>query len=270
MTIEEVQQRLQMAAAQVKLACGVGNNAAWAACLEAHDHIKRHRNYRHHVKRAYKVALEEFHEYERRLIHAQENRMFHVADMSPKTRKIYGAITDRDYYDFWAGTGATAYRDARPLVTSLVNKYRLSLLKHNVDQADLLAWPMAAMACLELARQIYEVTLQVVSDDYKFSRVLLDAIFGQFSLQRVNTCWQAALTMTDPTATAYPLGPLEERNIALGIEQLQDAWVDTSEHLSTTAKTMLEYDDVFRTKGEMKKAIREIEELRDEIDDETQ
>ena len=72
--------------------------------------------------------------------------------------------------------------------------------------------------------------------------------------------------MTDPQATQYPLDTLEERNIALGIEQLQDAWVDTSEHLTATAKTMLNYEEVFRTKGEMKKAIREIEDLRDEID----
>lgn len=42
--------------------------------------------------------------------------------------------------------------------------------------------------------------------------------------------------------------------------------MNTSEHLNATAKTMLNYEDVFRTKGEMKKAIREIEDLRDEIE----
>lgn len=266
MTLEELQAKLQMAAAQVKLATGIGNNAAWAACLEAHDHIKQHHSYRHLVKLAYKAALEEFHDYERRLIYAQQNRMFHVADMSERTRKIYGNITDREYYDFWAATGANAYHDSRPLVTSLVNKYRLSLLKHDVRQADLLAWPMAALACLELARQIYEVTLQVAIDTHNLPRSIVDEVFGKFSLSRVKSCWQTALMMTDPQATQYPLETLEERNIALGIEQLQDAWVNTSEHLTATAKTMLNYEDVFRTKGEMKKAIREIEDLRDEID----
>ena len=261
MTREELQAKLQMAAAQVKLATGIGNNAAWAACLEAHDHIKQHRAYHHLVKRAYKAALEEFHDYERRLIHAQQNRMFHVADMSEQTRKIYGNITDREYYDFWAATGDNAYHDSRPLVTSL-----LSLVKHDVRQADLLAWPMGALACLELARQIYEVTLQVVIDTHNMPRSIVDEVFGQFSLSRVKACWQTALMMTDPQATQYPLDTLEERNIALGIEQLQDAWVDTSEHLNATVKTMLNYDEVFRTKGEMKKAIREIEDLRDEID----
>ena len=266
MTIEELQAKLQMAVAQVKLATGIGNNAAWAACLEAHDHIKQHSAYRHMVKRAYKAALEEFHDYERRLVHAQRNRMFHVADMSERTRKIYGNITDREYYDFWAATGANAYHDNRLLVTSLVNKYRMSLVKHDVRQAELLAWPMAALACLELSRQIYEVTLQVVIDTHNLPRSIVDEVFGQFSLSRVTACWHTALTMTDPRATQYALDNLEERNIILGIEQLQDAWVDTSEHLTATAKTMLNYEDVFRTKGEMKKAVREVEDLRDEID----
>ena len=265
MTREELQAKLQMAAAQVKLATGIGNNAAWAACLEAHDHIKQHCAYRHLVKRAYKAALDEFHDYERRLIHAQQNRMFHMADMSEKTRKIYGNITDREYYDFWAATGDNAYHDSRPLVTSLVNKYRLSLVKHDVRQSDLLAWPMAALACLELARQIYKVTLQVVIDTYNLPRPIVDEVFKQFSLHRVTACWKTALMMTDPKATEYPLDTLEERNIALGIEQLQDAWVDTSKHLTATAKTMINYEEVFRTKGEMKKAIRVIEDLRDEI-----
>jgi len=266
MTREELQAKLQMAAAQVKLATGIGNNAAWAACLEAHDHIQQHSAYRHLVKRAYKAALEEFHDYERRLIYEKRYRMFHVADMTEQTRKIYGNITDREYYDLWAATGDNAYHDSRPLVTSLVNKYRLSLLKHDVRQAELLAWPMAALACLELARQIYEVILQVVIDNQSLPRHIVDEVFGQFSLYRVTACWQTALMMTDPKATQYPLDTLDERNIDLGIEQLQDAWVNTSEHLNATAKTMLNYEDVFRTKGEMKKAIREIEDLRDEID----
>lgn len=269
MSTEELQNAMQMAAAQVKLSTGIGNNAAWSACLEAHDHIKRHRNYRHRVKQAYKTALDEFKAYERGLLYADKNRMFRISDMTAKTRKIYGDITDRDYYDFWTGIGASAYRDARPLVTSLVNKYRLSLLNHDIQQADILAWPLAAMACLEIARQIYEVTLQIVIDTHKLPRRIVDEVFCQFSLSRVNSCWSRALEMTEPEAIHYELDPMEDRNITLGIEQLQDKWCNTSEHLETTAKTMLEYDEVFRTQGEMKKAIRQIDELRKDIEEST-
>lgn len=255
-----------MASSQMKLATGIVNNAAWCVCLEAHDHVKAHRNYRHLVKHTYKKALKELSDYERKLIHATKNRMFCVNDMSAETRKIYGIISDREYYEFWAGTGAAAYRDTRPLVTSLVNKYRLSLTSHGIQQADILAWGMAAMACLKLAQQIYDVTMKVIVETYGFPLMFVKEIFGQFSLERVSDCWMTALALTEPACAGLALNPMEERNIELGILQLQEAWGDTSEHLSSVVNTIRDFDDVFRTKGEMKKAIREIEELKFDID----
>lgn len=265
MNTAELIRRMKMAASQVKLSTGVCNNAAWAACLEAHDHIRKHSRYRHKANRAYKQALEEFHAYERRLLYADKNRMFNVADMDYNTRKIYGDITDKQYYEFWTGIGATTYYDTRPLVTSLVNKYRLSLIKHDVPQAQLLAWPLAAWACLEIARHNYEVTLQVISDQQKLTMSVLKEVFGQFSLERVQACWQKAMVMTDPVATSFKLDEIEVKNITLGIDQLTDAWVDTGVHLGKTSKTMKDFEEVFRTKGEMKKAIREVTDLEHEI-----
>lgn len=108
MTKDELNQSLCLAASQVKLSTGVCNNAAWCAVLEAHDHIRNHPKYRDMVKREYRKALSEFHMYENKLLYATCNRMFRVADISDATRKKYGNITDREYYDFWASTGATA------------------------------------------------------------------------------------------------------------------------------------------------------------------
>lgn len=265
MTIEELNQRMTLAAAQVKLSAGVCNNAAWSAVLEAHDHIKRHPNYRHKVKLLYKRALEEFHLYEHNLVYATKNRMFHLDDMTEQIRKIYGNITDSEYYEFWTGVGATAYRDTRPLVTSLWNKYRLSLISHNIKNADLTAWAMTAQACLDLAIQVVRTTMDVVSDTYKLPMSIVKEVFGQLLLTRVSDCWKAALTMTDKEIDGIEMTSLEERNIEQGLEQLQDAWGDTLQHLQSTADTVEDYDDVFRTKGEMKKAIREITELSQEL-----
>lgn len=266
MSIEELQRRMEMASSQMKLATGIGNNAAWCACLEAHDKLKKHKNYRHRVKHAYKQALKELKDYERRLIYATENPMFCMSDMSAEIRKIYGTISDRDYYEFWAGTGAAAYRDTRPLVTSLVNKYRLSLLSHGIDQSDITAWGMAAMACLKLAQQIYDVSLRVVIDTHGLPPTLVKEVFWQFKLERVATEWKRALELTEPACAGLTLDSMEARNIELGIIQLQEAWGDTSEHLSSVVNTIRDFDDVFRTKGEMNKAIREIEELKYDID----
>lgn len=257
--------RIIQASAQVKLSVGVCNNAAWFVCLEAHDHIKKHRNYRNNVKKSYKRAIEEFQAYERNLIYARTNRMFHVDDMPPEARKKYGDITDRDLYDFWANIGATAYQDSRPLVTSLVNKYRLSLVEHKVLQAEVLAWPMAGMACLELARQVYQATMNAVTDTFNIPQSLATQIFKQFDIERVANCWNQALVMTDPDMTNYKLNKAEDRNISLGIEQLQEAWSDVAYHLRMTADTVAIYDDLFRTKGEMKKTLREIKEIEQDI-----
>jgi hypothetical protein len=261
MTAEDFNNMMQAAASIVKLTTGCGNNAAWMVALEAHDHIKSHRNYRHRVKALYKQALEEFHAYERRLLHATQNRMFHMADMTPDTRKIYGNISDREYYDFWASTGATAYQETRPLVTSLVNKYRLSLINHGIEQPEKLAWPMAALACLEMAVKLYDMALDIVVDEYGIPRRLAVGVFGQFSLARVLKSWTDATVATEPAAADYRLEPMEARNITLGVQQLKEAWFNPTTMFKSTAQTMKDYDDVFRTKGELKKALREVKEL---------
>ena len=265
MTYEELNRTIAVVASQVKLAVGIGNNAAWAAVLEAHDHIRQHRNYRHEVKRLYKQALQEFHDYEARLMHTQKNRMFRVSDMSENTRKKYGDITDREYYDFWTATGATAYTQTRPFVTNLHNKYRISLEAHGVKQPDILAWAMTADACLKIARQIYNVTLQVMEDVFKVRRKILIEVFGQFDLSRVIACWQTAMRKTDKGAFDYDMTDIERKNIEHAIDDLIDRWSDTQKHLRITNETMKDYDDIFRTKGEMKKAQRELSELEQEL-----
>ena len=109
LTYDETVKRMASSAAVVKLICGVANNAAWMVVLDAHDHAKRCRGYRHGVKHQFKAAIQALKDYERRLLYAEENRMFHLADMSEKVRKKYGDISDREYYDFWASMGGAAY-----------------------------------------------------------------------------------------------------------------------------------------------------------------
>jgi len=67
------------------------------------------------------------------------------------------------------------------------------------------------------------------------------------------------------SATAfYPLDEAEDRNIHLGIEQLVQAWLNPDMLYDSTQETIPDFDDIFRTKGEMKKAMREIAEYKEE------
>jgi len=274
MTKEEILQRISAAAATVKLCCGVANNAAWMAALEAHDHIKAHRNYKRAVRGGqtirsyYKKAIFEFHKYERRLIYADQNRMFHVADMTPEVRKKYGNITDREYYEFWAAIGFTAYQRTRPMVTSLWNKYRLSLAQHGIEQPDIVAWAMTGQACLALAVKVCDTAITSACDGKILTERVGRHIFGQFSLKDVAKLWMDALKATDPKTDTYTLTDVEERNIRVGLEQLEEAWTNPSMLYGSTIGAAEAYDEIFRTQGELKKACKDIEQAKQETEKE--
>ena len=265
--------KMAKAAGVVKLICGVANNAAWMVVLDGYNHARRCRRYRHEVKRAFKDAIKALHIYERNLIYARENRMFHLADMSEQSRKTYGDITDREYYDFWASVGGPAYQKTHPLITSLWNKHRLSLLNHGVDDADNVAWVLTAQATLELAEQLYEKAISECKRSYQLPELLLRKVFSQFSLKHVSEAWRKALMMLAPESQ-YELSSLERRNIELGLTQLCEAWLDPSLLYNSTMQSVEDYKEIFRTAGEHKKTLREIAEVRDEtmeeLENETQ
>lgn len=271
MTKQELEIQVAKAAGVVKLVCGLGNNAAWMVCLDAHDVIKKHSRYNQRVKGGhtvgyfYRKVLKMYRDYERMLLCSSNNRFFHVADMSDVTRKKYGDITDRQYYEFWTGIGGAAYSRSRPMVTSLQNKYRLSLMQHGVETPEMVAWVMTAQACLELAVTMYEKALVNIEDELQIPRKVLDFVFGRFSMKEIAKVWRQAMEATEPNAN-YELEEIEDRNIEQGIIQLQEAWSATDGLYGATMDSVKDFDEVFRTKGEMKKAMREIAEAKAEVD----
>lgn len=260
---KDMEDGLCKSAAVVKLICGVANNAAWLVALDGYDHAKKCKRYRQTVKKAFREAVEEWHRYERNLLHAEENRMFHVADMSADIRKKYGDITDREYYDFWSNAGAPAYEKTKPLITSLWNKYKKSLESHDVQDAEHVAWVMTALASLELSVKMFERAVEECISGYNLPRSLVRYVFGGFSLQRVSRAWRRALVLLEPGTDGIDLSESERRNIELGLEQLCEAWVQPSLLYDSTFENVGDYEEVFRTKGEQKKCLREIAEVRE-------
>lgn len=249
--------------AHIKTMCGIGNNAAWTCCLEALDHLRRHPNYKHRVKQGFKAAMEAFMAYERRLVYATNNRLFHIDDLMPEHRKRYGNISDREYYDYWCATGATAYARERAWAVNLWNKYRLSLIRHKVPHEEDVAWGMAACTCLRLAQCIYENSVMVCEREHGVPAVLLEDIFGSLSLKPVAERWDKALMALEPFTETYDLDDDERKNIQFGLDQMMEKWTDTNTMAGALAESTEAYDEVFRTKGEQKKALRQIAELRE-------
>lgn len=266
MTYEDAQKKMCAAASVVKLVCGVVNNASWLIMLDACDHAKQCRAYRGNAKRLFNQSLQMFHEYERKLIYANENRMFHLADMSPEIRKKYGDITDREYYDFWASSGVSAYTRTKPIITSLANKYRLSLQSHSVGDAEHIAWIMTAMASLELSVQLYKRTIMDCVKGYGLPLRIFEHVFGQFSLENIAKTWKNAMCALGGKSIDFKLDDIEERNIELGLIQLQEAWLDTDILYDSLFDAVDDYGEVFRTKGEQKKALKEIVNIKQETD----
>jgi hypothetical protein len=63
----------------------------------------------------------------------------------------------------------------------------------------------------------------------------------------------------------YKLDDDEERNIELGIEQLRELWMSVDLPFNSTIAAVEDFDrDIFRTRGEAKKSIRELTEMRED------
>jgi len=260
----EIVKNVARASALIKTMCGIGNNAAWACCLEAMDYIRQHPNYRHKVKKAFHDVMEAFKAYERKLIYTSKNRLFHLDDLTPEYRKRYAAITDREYYDYWASTGATAYMRKRQWVTNLWNKYRVSLVHHAMPNATITAWSMTACAALRLAQAIWENNVRVCVNEYKVPEPLLKELFGDLNLKAIADKWDSAITRLSPETIGYELESTEQKNIQNGLDQLMEEWTSVATMTDALAETTEAYDEVFRTKGEQQKALRLIADMRKE------
>ena len=245
----------------IKLTTGVCNNATYMLMLDAHDQAKKLPNYKGAVKHAYKLAFEAWAKYEATLKYATKNRMFSVDDMSDATRKKYGDITDAQYFEFWQGFGYTAYTKTRPLITSLQNKYRLSLVRHNRPYAYEISWIMTAQAALELCGSIWNGGIDASVERYGLRRDIAEHIFAQFKVTDVAQRWRRAMLLQAPYAPTEPLDAIETRNIEMGLLQLADAWSEGRLAVTSIHDTLDEYDELFRTQGELKKEKRELKQM---------
>lgn len=264
LNLQELAKRMAHASSLVKLICGTANNAAIGIMLEAKDHAKQCRNYRQKVKHLFKMAIDEMHRYELTLVVPYKNRMFGMEDMSPEVRKKYGDISDRQYYDFWCGMGNPVYKKTRPLITSLWNKYRLSLEKEGIREAEHVAWVMVAQAALELSVLMYRRAVEECVTGYELDRKMVEQVFHQFSLEQVAKRWKAALYALCPCTDEAEPDEIDRRNIEQGLLQLTDAWVDPTLLYTSTMENVEDFPEVFRTKGELRKSLHEIAEVKQE------
>lgn len=267
----ELWRAIASAAGLMKELMGVANNAAWLVCLDAYDKLKAIPQWNRPVKGGHKVnyyfklVFKAFKDYERRLIYDEQYRFFDLKDMPERTRKVYGDISNSEYYEFWASIGGSTYVRTKPLVTSLCNKYRLALIHAGIKDEDALtvAWGLTAMMCLNSAVTIYEQSLDMVSENFHLPRKSLAINFRYFSLKEIARLWSSAMEVAFPLAYHMPVSDTDGRNLEMGIRQLMEAWTDGNGIYDDMEKTLRDCgEDVMKSKGYIKKSIDEVEQLR--------
>lgn len=250
----------------VKLIDGVVNNAAWAACLDAYECIEPLKRFNQQVKggdtagHGYKRALRALKQYQRNLIYASDIRFFHVADMTGDTRNFYAKdMTDEQYYDFWASFGFKAYQDNRPFLTCLVNKLYLAYKKGNVKHADAAAWSMGAYMSLSVATECHADAVKVVANQWGGRLAEWQRLFKAFDLSPVEKLWGDAHRDFFPELATLEFDDDEFQNIKLSFNQWAERLVRGKTLVQSCIDTVRDFaDDIFRTHGYAKKAIKEL------------
>ena len=281
-TVEEMERRVAQCSGFVKMMTGVANNAAVAIARDCHSKIadvrdaesyasrprSPHPAYRQRVKQLFlNATVSELRRYRNGLMNPPAGSVcfFRLSDMPEQARRRYGDITDAQYFEFWEGTGAMAYTKSQPLVNSLHNKFRLSMEGHGVPHAGLVAWGLVGASVLELAVSVWQRAVSSVCEalDGLLSRRTLENIYGPFSLGRISVAWQRALTALAPETSGYLLDEIEERNVELGIEQLMELWMSADLPFDSTIGAVQDFSDVFASRGNVRKAVRELSDMRD-------
>ena len=140
------------------------------------------------------------------------------------------------------------------------------MMGHGISYSDITAWGMVGVTCLQIAIMLYENAIddaiKNLSPDVREAKTR--ELFAGFSLRRVHSAWKKAVSLMEPNMF-YKLDPIEDRNIELGIRQIAETWINPDFIYDSLSEGVQDFDDVFRTKGEMKKALRNIAEIREEV-----
>lgn len=268
-TLGDLAHKLSAASGLMKELMGVANNAAWNVCLDAKDQIKTLPNWKQRVKGGktieeyFNLVTKEFEDvYEHQLINSV-NGFFDLQGMPDDVKNLYGDITNREYYDFWCAIGGSTHNRTRFLVTSLCNKYRLALVHGDIKDAEVKAWGMTGIAVLTAAVNIYEMSLDMIHDEFKIPRKALELNFHLFSLRDVKKRWESAVRAAMPEAIAVELSETDDKNIDIGLTQLYQAWTNGPSIYSDMEKTLKACgDDVMKSRKCVREAIKEVEKLR--------
>jgi len=129
----------------------------------------------------------------------------------------------------------------------LQNKYRLSVEQHGMREPQTIAWAMTAMAALYIARKIYKSCVRNASRLTGLRLDIMEMVFHDFDVAPVKDAWEKAIIMLDDYRR-FDLDEVEDRNIANGLEQLEDAWYDPDVLYGSLEDATDDYDEIWASR----------------------
>lgn len=246
---EKVDYAFSDALSLVKLVCGISNNAAYLVMMDAYNVIRKHPEYKGRIRRMFEKALKEWRIYESSLLRpATGIRLFDISLMDEETRAKYGNITNAEYFEFWQGTGASAYQRTLPMITSLQNKFRLAFIDIGIAYPETIAWAFTALASLQVACDMWKLTVDEVCNSHGMPKHIVSNSAKPLQVSKPYNSWKEAVTALAPDARGK-LSSKDERNIEMGVRQLYEVWSSPDGLFGSTADAMIDYSEVFASKG---------------------
>lgn len=214
-------------------------------------------------KRLVKKVWQEWKQYENTLKYS-DLKYFDLDTLPADARaKIGEHATNEDYFDYWLASGGEPYRLSLPLVNCLTNKYKLLLESNGVKSPENKAPLMSILSLLANQLESHEESVKLGAKHLGIRVQDMKGAIAPFRLQRVHDAWWHLMRHVIPELKDITPTELEQKNIDMTLEQLFRL-MNTEDFLfSGVSKATEDYDDFFRTKGNMKKTLQEIAEVRE-------
>lgn len=234
------------------------NNAAYYVMSDAIDLVRQMPEYNQkhsQLRRAFDKAEEEWRNYER----AVKFSRYHFLDpkyfTAEQKKRFREDLTQDEYTEYWQCIGGKAFTKIVNEVNVLCNKFKLSVESHNIPNAKTCGYILATASMFVLCEAVRSRVNSVFSQRHSISMAEVMDMTSCFSLKRMEFAWGRCVRMMGPVTR---LTEDESRNIELTVEQLVEHWNDASFFVSSEIETAEEFPEIFRTKGEQKKYLREL------------
>ena len=260
--IEKITQKIDHnfdeAAARIKTFMAVSNGLFYAELGTAFDKVRQTPYYKQRVKAAFNAAMAEHKAYEARI---RTSSQFDTGEFTAEATKVFGTMSREDYFFLWQDIGDAMRKRITPYLNALRHKYRLQLEKDGDPYATLNCYLLTTSTLLAMAVDNYR-QIPVIIKYWELPKEVMSK-FTFFDPAKILLAWNKAVHILSVTTRIKGHGMTgdEQKNIDMSIQQIRDVFNDENLINECIYDAQQNNEELYRTKGEYKKALRETREI---------